>query len=174
MRLFTAIDISDDLRNNVTQLQQQFPDGLDVKWVEKENLHITLCFIGNLGKGNVGDLKYNLSCAGKSVRPFNLEVGSSSLIRGRVFILSITGDLVDFAQLQKSISFVCPRKSKLHPPHITLGRFRCGGYSEVGNAEFSFNKDLPSIYVDKFSLYSSRLTPKGPIYDRLDNFSLGS
>jgi 2'-5' RNA ligase len=174
VRLFTSIDISDGLRNKITRVQDRLKkNNWDVKWVEKGNLHITLCFIGDVKGTNVEVLKRDLVHAGEFVPPFTLKVDALDVIKSCVIALSVAGDLADFARLQRFVASVSGRGVRCYPPHITLGRFR-GCYSEGGYQDGWLTRDFPSIVVNDFTLYSSKLTPKGPSYNRLGDFSLGS
>ena len=48
-RIFFALEVPDNLRRQITQLQQEVPVNTgDIKWVEKNNLHITLYFAGEV------------------------------------------------------------------------------------------------------------------------------
>ncbi len=175
MRLFTAIDIDDNLRNNITQVQKQLKKhNWDVKWVEKENLHITLCFIGEVEKNQLGGLQKRLAQAGGEIDSFQLTVEKLQILKRRVVSLSMNGEAPQFAKLQKGIkNAVDDKGTKTYPPHITLGRFRRGSsFSSNANNLPAFSYDA-YVKVNSFALYSSSLTPQGPIYTKMSSFSLG-
>ena len=49
MRLFSAITLSDDIRDNIWRLVKECEErDAKVKWVRRENLHITLKFYGEI------------------------------------------------------------------------------------------------------------------------------
>jgi 2'-5' RNA ligase len=56
MRLFVAIDINDDVRKAVAKLEQELKGRLKnqkgLKWVEPENMHLTLKFLGEVSAGS--------------------------------------------------------------------------------------------------------------------------
>src|ERR1700704_1589164 len=64
MRLFTALDIDDEIRERISL----FVDGVrgfspEVRWVNPESLHVTLKFIGEQPLDNMDRIKEELSAA---------------------------------------------------------------------------------------------------------------
>lgn len=178
MRLFTAIDINDNLRNNITQFQTQLQQyNWDIKWVGKKNIHITLCFIGNVAERDLEKLRSGFAKIAKKVSPFELKVDNLQIIKGRIISLAVGGDVEEFAKLQNVVAGALKesglkKEVKTYPPHITLGRFRRGkrlSSNVVNLPDFGCSKP---IKVNCFSLYSSQLTPKGPMYSIEGTFSL--
>ena len=50
IRAFIAVPVTDEIRTLVGQLEQDLKStAADVKWVEPQNLHITLKFLGTMG-----------------------------------------------------------------------------------------------------------------------------
>src|SRR5215470_14642284 len=49
LRTFIAVDIGKTIRNRAVALQESLgKTGADVKWVEPENLHVTMLFLGEV------------------------------------------------------------------------------------------------------------------------------
>ena len=60
MRLFVAVDLSDEVRDRMENVLKTFKDFKGVKAVEKENLHITLMFLGEVPDRRVEIIKEKL------------------------------------------------------------------------------------------------------------------
>jgi len=56
MRLFTALDISDDVRAALVELLGKLRPGARFQWSPPENLHVTTKFIGEWPAERVGEL----------------------------------------------------------------------------------------------------------------------
>ena len=52
MRLFIAVDIPDDVRNNLSSFRIS-DDTATVKWVDEKNIHITMKFLGDVDENKV-------------------------------------------------------------------------------------------------------------------------
>src|SRR5438093_475994 len=57
VRTFLGIDLGEKIRERLVSLQEQLAiEAPDVKWVEPENLHITLLFLGEVQQREVLDI----------------------------------------------------------------------------------------------------------------------
>ena len=77
MRCFIAIDIGDEIRAALGDLQQRLQNGVDikrsdVKWVRPGNIHLTLKFLGEADKEIIPDLG--------QLKPLRAGIRVSSLI----------------------------------------------------------------------------------------------
>jgi 2'-5' RNA ligase len=62
MRLFIAVDLPDEIKNYVFNLQNEINSGLTkINWVHKKNLHLTLKFLGEVEDDKVDKIKERLS-----------------------------------------------------------------------------------------------------------------
>src|SRR5262245_17702542 len=93
LRTFIAVDIGEQIRKRAVALQEALAEtGADVKWVEPENLHVTLLFLGEVVDRDLPDVcrvvaeacreqpefpmtVERLSCFGNPRRPRTLWVG---------------------------------------------------------------------------------------------------
>src|SRR5436190_22217863 len=54
LRTFIAVDLGKTIRDRIIKLQEQLArTGTEVKWVEPENLHVTLLFLGEVDNREV-------------------------------------------------------------------------------------------------------------------------
>lgn len=175
MRLFIAVEILDDLREKIALLQKGIPsEGL--KMVEKENLHITLAFLGEVeeGKkdklvralGNIGCEKFGMKLSGMGAFP------SGSYIRVVWVGVESEGLKKLHAQINEALRAL-NFKTESYSPHLTLARVKEKPSAEL-RAFIARNKEiqLGECEVKEFCLKKSTLTPKGPIYENVARFEL--
>ena len=49
IRTFIALEISNDIRNQITNIQKHLMNkGAELKWIKNENIHLTLRFLGEI------------------------------------------------------------------------------------------------------------------------------
>ena len=183
IRSFIAIELPPEVRQALTGLQAKLKagDGRQVKWVEPENMHLTLQFLGNIDAGIVDNIASAIRQAAIGTHPFQLEVGGLGVFpntqRVSVIWVGLTGDMEKLVGLQKSIGAnLAPLgfKPETRPftPHLTLGRVkdycRPPERAALGQviARTAFNNKY-RVTVTAVNLMQSRLTREGPIYSRL-------
>ncbi|MBC8318984.1 MAG: RNA 2',3'-cyclic phosphodiesterase [Desulfobulbaceae bacterium] len=168
-RLFVAIDLPEDVKKNLSSLCYGLPGA---KWVDMEQVHLTLRFIGEVDGGIFRDIRAVLEDI--EAEGFNLQIKGLGCFPPRkdprVLWAGIesSGEMLG---LKKKIDSrlmrvgIEPEKRKFSP-HITLARFRQKPSLQrvadflSGNGLFS----LPLFPVTHFHLYSSVLTPKGALH----------
>lgn len=183
VRSFIAILLPPVVKRGIYQFAnplQQLP--LDVKWVEKENYHLTLKFLGSLTIEEIQKVKAFLQRFTAQVEPFYLKCGGLVVFpnqrRPRVLCLSLEGETESVQSLWKAVEsglaqvgFPEEKRKKFHP-HITLGRFRSAGdmHWEKIKAEAG-SCSGEKFMVHELFLMASKLTPMGPEYRDLARYS---
>jgi RNA 2',3'-cyclic 3'-phosphodiesterase len=182
MRLFIAIDISDDTRAEVQRVRaalEQRMAGLRhpprMTWVAEANAHVTLRFLGEVPEP-VGDRVRSALGAPFALRPFDIAWTSAGTFPGGTHprIVWIGGDEPEAASaLAEAVNarlepIVGPGEDRPFRPHITIGRVKEPG------SKFDWKEALAAIevhrtsgLVDHVTLYQSRTSPKGPTYTPL-------
>ncbi len=188
IRSFIAIELPAEVRQALAGLQAKLKagDGQQVKWVEPENLHLTLQFLGNIDAAAVNDIAAAITQAAIGTHPFQVEIGGLGVFpntqRVSVIWVGLAGDIAKLAGLQKSIGANLEPlgfKPETRPftPHLTLGRVRdyCRPpeRSALGQviSRTAFNNRY-EITVTAINLMKSQLTREGPIYSRLAAITL--
>lgn len=132
-RVFIAINPSDQVKEKLWSLSQQWPE-LPCRWVKKENLHLTLAFLGYLNEQQlqrVIDITEQMS---KKIKPFRVYLNKVCYgppktmpprlvwIQGKKSdsLSKIKQELDSF--LSQEIGFIPEKRKPL--PHITLGRIK--------------------------------------------------
>ena len=88
MRVFIAIDIDDKIRKAIADLQKQIASKIDVKkgdlkWVEPNNIHLTLKFLGEISDEQLEEVKEITKTVAQAHQKFNLEIESVGSFGGR-------------------------------------------------------------------------------------------
>ena len=74
-RIFLAVDVPNKVRKKVERVKQDFKEiKAKIKWVEEENTHVSLWFLGKTEEDKIELLKENLGQVAKSFKPFILKV----------------------------------------------------------------------------------------------------
>lgn len=156
--------------------------GRGVKWVEPENLHLTLKFMGETPDTLVPQIERDLEECAREVEPFNISIQGvgcfPSKQRPRAYWagLSASKSLLD---LQDSIALRMDElgfepEEKKFVPHLTVARIKEPiGKERMTQAFLSFELRSSSFGVTDVSLVQSTLRQEGPIYTVLRNFPLG-
>lgn len=186
-RLFIAINPPEKLRDLLQQQQYRlFELGLKVKWVERENLHLTLEFLGDTELAKLSTLRNILSQAVESSDALSLRLKGMgafpNLHQPRVIWAGLEGQVSKLVELQQRIrqglqDGGLPFDRKPFNPHLTLGRvkdIRPGFSSEHLNQVISSIKDQPSESwsVNRVDLMQSELGGPAPRYTILESFYL--
>ena len=188
VRSFIAIELPDELKEGLTQLQAQLKLGKipSVKWVDPYSIHLTLKFLGNIAVGRIPEVTQAIEEAAQGMSPFHLEVKGLGVFPNvrqvRVAWVGMSGEVDKLSQLQQRIeSNLMPLgftpESRRFTPHLTLARLRDralpGERERLGQliAGTKF-ETVYTIKVDSINLMRSQLTREGAIYSQLSSVEL--
>ena len=177
MRLFVAIDISEELRREFIPLLNLLSKYRGIKPVEPENLHITLKFLGEVNEARAELVRDRL----RQIRfePFEIRFRGIGYFPGqnymRVIWVGVEGDGIyslarDVEGKMKKLGF---KKDKDFKAHLTVGRVkRIDSQARLRLADElrEFDREFGSMVVNEFRLKKSTLTPRGPIYEDVEVF----
>lgn len=179
MRTFIAIELTQEIQGYLADIQRELKKcRADVKWVQPENIHLTLKFLGERDEKKIEKIKEIVEETAKTktcftVRLSNIQtfpkVGSPRIIW--VGIDQGDKETQDLAyELEEKIAKIgIPKENRPFSSHITIARIR----SPLNRADLMQKlKTLPpcqdkALLVTKITFYKSTLTPKGPIYEVL-------
>lgn len=179
IRAFIAIELTKELHEELRILQQEVKKSdIDAKWVNPENIHLTLKFLGNADTGQIEKIKDILEEISKQTKPFYLHLAGvgafPKLDYPRVLWVGIDegkNEAIEIAEkLEKGLEKIgFQKENRSFSPHLTLARIRSSKNKDklkklVEETNFtSKNK----VYADKLTLFKSTLTPKGSIYSKI-------
>lgn len=147
-----------------------------VKWVEPENLHWTLHFLGDLSDQEMAEVCLRTARAALQVEAFSLAahgVGAfPSPARPRTLWLGAGEGAESFRRLHAAIDAALRPlgfrgENRPFTPHLTLGRLQAGGRTGPRlTAELVALTDFDggAMSVDEVICYASELSREGPSY----------
>ena len=174
-RLFVAIEISDPVKDVLSRLQTGLKGA---KWVSRENLHLTIRFLGDVSENEVEDIDAAL----REIRykPFSLEFQGldvfSSGERVRSLWIGISSK-VEIAYLKKRVDGTLFRvgvrpDTRKYVPHVTLARLRGRQQKLSHYFETVDPQTRVSVDVKALTLFSSYLGRKGAVYSPVFRYPL--
>lgn len=179
MRLFTGIDLPEDVMNGFERLLVRFRPVANLKWSHAYNMHITARFIGEWPEARLPEL--NDALAKVPLRPaIPIDLHGLGWFpnprRPRVFWVGVEGG-PELAQLAHDIDSALeplglPRESRPFSPHLTLARIKqpvpLDKLHELIDSMES--TDIASFVADRFYLFRSQPGAAGSIYTKLAEF----
>ncbi len=179
MRLFTGIDLPDDVINVFERLLARFRPAAHMKWSPAYNLHITARFIGEWPESKLDILRSALGTVAPRP-PIKVDLRGlgwfPSARRPRVFWAGVDSG-PDLPQLARDIDEALvpigiKPDERDFAPHLTLARIKQAVPLDKlhGIIERMESTDFASFLADRFYLYRSQPGAAGSIYTKLSEF----
>ena len=185
IRSFIAIPLNDEIQATAARVVGRLREpAVGVKWVDADNLHLTLKFLGDVDNREIPDVCKALRKCCRDVPPFHLTIrgigGFPDLERARVVWAGVEEEQATLCSLAESIdeemgSLGFKREFRDYQPHLTLGRLKKGsrlGDRFVKAAQGEAKTMLGHTHVQEVHLYASYLDKQGPTYNVMDRISL--
>ncbi|MFP5512858.1 MAG: RNA 2',3'-cyclic phosphodiesterase [Alphaproteobacteria bacterium] len=176
LRLFVALDLTDEVRQRLAALAGGVPGA---RWTEPENLHLTLRFIGEVPEDQAMDIDAALAEVRAPAFPLILDgVGVyGSARRARVLWAGVERSEA-LAHLQAKVESALVRcglaaEERKFSPHVTLARLKDAPADRIGR--FLSDRGLfraGPMPVDQITLYRSHLGNGGAVYEALRDYPL--
>jgi RNA 2',3'-cyclic 3'-phosphodiesterase len=187
LRTFVAIETSDAVRQRVAELIAVLSGtGAKVSWVHPDNLHLTLKFLDEVPLRLIPEVSDAVRNGAAAVQSFELEIQVAGAFprasRPRTVWLGMGEGNESLALLHATVEKALepigfPKDGRRFAAHLTLGRVRgqIPGLDEFGtlirqHANFRAGR----FPVRELVVFSSQLTPQGPIYEALSRATLRS
>jgi 2'-5' RNA ligase len=186
IRTFIAVDPGKAIRDRCVALQETLArTGTEVKWVDVDNLHVTLLFLGEVENRDMPQVCRAVAdgCAGHE--PFEMSVEGAgcfpNLRRPRTLWVGTGAGEQELVALHDALEpplldLGCYRREdRKYTPHITLGRVKADRRTESLSQALSRQADWKggTIPVEEVLVMSSELKPQGPVYTVLSRAQLG-
>ncbi len=182
MRLFYGIQLPEEVKEELSEfiilLQSYIPTG--VKWVEKENLHITFQFIGDVKPTQLAELEDDFITSISSCNSQKFMINSAEIFplkQPRLIWVSLDSANNQLHKATKSLRNLLKNKgfileNKDFIPHITLGRIKSNLIKP--QIEFILGAELKKeeFNINEISLFESNLTKRGANYRILKTYNL--
>ncbi len=186
MRLFLAIEVPSDLRDRLAVVQHELPDDA-WRWVSRENLHLTLKFLGETDPNQVLPLSEAIETITARRRGFELSLSGLDLLpppeknrlakvlyagidRGREELTTLAAEVEEAA----SEAGFKPDRHRFRG-HATLARVRRGKRPQ-GTAlllDRWTGREFGSWFCNEVVLFESVLGKRGPTYTKMARFPFG-
>ncbi len=179
MRSFIAIELPQEIKDKLAELQSKLEPLIKGNFVAKNNLHISLKFLGSIG--NIAEIEKELLKISKDIKPFNIQIKKLGIFPSENYIRVIWAgayapELQElYNKIQTSLEPLGFKKEdhKFHA-HITLARVKAVNEKqkllELIKQPINQSINFGSFTANKISLFKSTLTGKGPIYEEIKKF----
>ena len=185
IRAFIAVDLDDPVIEKVCNVVAILKSRItEIRWLRKENLHLTLKFLGNIAESQVEPITAALRHPLGLFSPCTISAKGLGVFpdfrRPKILWVGLTGDqLVQLAAEIESalmpIGFT--PENRAFTPHLTIGRWREGSRpaknlrQEIDSLnDFEFG----ACAVRQIVLFQSVLKPEGASYSELRTIQLGT
>jgi RNA 2',3'-cyclic 3'-phosphodiesterase len=178
-RLFIALNLSDEIKDIINEKINTLKNEIkDVKWADRDGLHITLHFLGDTDQNLENDLKKEMALIKNNFSPIEFElekIGAfPSLQSPRVIFAGsreINGCLA--LGLHKGLGRIISRlglnrDERPWTPHITLGRVKI----DIRSPHLSTSLPPLRFSIKSWELMESMLGPAGSKYHIVQSYEL--
>lgn len=160
-RIFIAINLPEEVKKELSYYQEKWPE-LPIRWTKKDNLHITLEFLGYIADEEILRVCQNVRELALKYKPFSITLnkicyGPPNKKPPRM-IWAIGGKVKEFDLL----------------PHITLGRINAWEWRKIEPEELpQVEEDVNLTFeVNSIEVMESVLKRGGPEYIKLESHLL--
>ncbi len=161
--------IKDEIARVLPNIQSNYEEG---KWVPKENMHVTMLFLGEVPESKIELVKEAMAEAVSGMAAFSLRVEGMGVFpdekRPKILWGGINGDLDDLNKLYQKLVAAIEKKGlpcdakPTYRPHLTLARKISDGI-----AHKSIKLTSSAWWVDSLVLYQSVLHSSGVQYKQV-------
>jgi len=166
-RLFTGIEIPAEIGDRLSLLRGGLPGA---RWIDRENYHVTLRFVGDIDMDVASDMAETL--AGVNRPGFEIAIDGITAFGSKkphaiVARIRPSRDLAELqAEHERRLQRIgLPAEQRKYIPHVTLARLR--GVTSRDVAEYLSLRggfSTEAFPVDRFVLFSSRNSVGGGPY----------
>lgn len=168
VRCFIGIIIPEELNKSIDSVKDEIGKlPIRCKFVERENLHVCLSFLGEIEEGNIKNISDKLESVCKNYHNFEVVIDGIKMIPSESYIRVLALDVIDrdgnlnkiAKDIQKSIG------GDIKPPHVTLCRVKSidDKGSTVQKVKSIKTEELP-FSVSSVQIIKSELRKSGPTY----------
>jgi len=176
-RLFTGLEIPADVCQTLSTLRGGLPGA---RWIDPENYHVTLRFIGDIDGVSANEIAMLLARIDR--KPFDVTVQGLTSFGGRkpravVATIAPSRPLIELqAELERLMQRIgLDPEGRKFIPHVTLARLYDASSQDVADY-LSVRGYFPSkvFTADRFVLFSARATTGGGPYVVEDSYTLSA
>lgn len=194
IRAFLAVELTDDLRNHLGQVQQDLkqrlsrgmPKSVRISWVQPASIHLTIKFLGDMEESSIEPLRDAIAEVTGERRSIQIPLERLGVFPrpqqprvvwvGPSNIWEEGDEATGLASLHQSIEECCQSlgfapEGRPLSPHLTLARIK-EGERDVGrlltqSGMLDDSLTIRSLDLRAIALLKSDLRPTGPVYTKL-------
>ena len=189
-RAFVAINLPGDIRKELFAYSEKYAE-LPAKWTAKDNLHITLEFLGALTEEEIGEVCVVVKEVAERHKSFSLNInkilygpplrqGSAGQAPKMVWAEGDKSD--ELADLREDLESALTEKVRFVPenrtfaPHVTLAKISSWGFKSIEPEERPEITDTMDLMftVESIEVMESELKKDGPVYTILESHQLNN
>lgn len=183
LRLFVGVSIPTGHLERIDEQIAPFKQkAVNARWIDLENQHITLKFLGSTPEDRRDDIERTCSMVAASHESAPVRLthtgGFPSQTRVRVLWVGIDDPqgllsraASDLDQVFEPLGYA--PEGRAFTPHLTLCRFKIPVPMRSGLPPIDLS-DLGAFEIDRLELFRSHLSPKGARYESLATFPFRS
>ena len=180
MRLFTGLDLPDDVVRNLEELLRRLKPAARIQWSPPENLHVTTKFIGEWPEDRLGELIAALRGV-PAPGPIAVQIRRVGFFPNphapRIFWCGIEAPGLDALAADTdgaTAALGVEREKRAFSPHLTLARIKNQVDLQPLRKTIAGMEslELGGFQARSFFLYQSSLRPTGSVYTKLAEFPL--
>jgi RNA 2',3'-cyclic 3'-phosphodiesterase len=175
MRTFIAINLPDEIQHAVSDYVDSIKKSMkDIKWVDSNNLHFTIKFLGEVNDSDIKKVTDCMSNVAREYSPFEIGLSDTGFFPSesnpKVVWIGVDGGedtLLDLYQDMENCleESGFDRESKTFSPHLTIGRVK--KFKKVTVPDNLLDFEPVRFTVSSLAVMKSTLTPEGPIYEKI-------
>lgn len=184
MRLFIAIELPEELKRQIAEVQDQLKQiGADANWTRPEGIHLTLKFLGDVEESRVPAINEALAVACRGIGSLRLQVAGAGAFPNvkapRVLWIGVRGDLENLRLLQAAVEDAMVNldfapEERAFSPHLTLARIKYPKPRDKWQQKIEAIRDvkLGEFEATSVSLMQSELRRDGAVYKEVVKVNL--
>lgn len=182
-RVFIAINLPQEIKKELAKFYDKWPE-VPAKWTAKDNLHITLEFLGDLTDQEIGDACFAVKEVAENHKTFSINLNKIIYGPQEKFpprMIWVEGEKSkELSELKKDLQNKLLEKVRFRPdekvfsPHITLARISEWEFKRMNQEEvpeISENIDL-NFSAESIEVMESEMKRGGPRYTILESHNL--
>ncbi len=178
MRIFIAIELPAEIKQNLIKIQSSFLD-IKARWVKPEHMHLTLVFLGEIEEKKLIEIEQVCHQAAKNFNKFNIEFSGLGAFPnfGQPHTLWVGIKKSPVLQnLQQQISAGLIQKGfkiekRPFQPHLTLARLKKQQDLTAIISKFK-QPEFGKFQVSEFNIFASQLFSEGPKHQMIKKFNI--
>ncbi|PKP54293.1 MAG: RNA 2',3'-cyclic phosphodiesterase [Candidatus Altiarchaeales archaeon HGW-Altiarchaeales-3] len=186
MRTFLSIPIPDELKNKIAEFQNKIKPLGKIKLVEKENIHLTLKFLGDVRENKIPGIIENLKIISenKDNKKFKIKLCGAGAFPNMNYIKILwigvsesygSDEVLSLhEQVDEQLTLLKFKKDNKFHPHATIARIKFLNTKDKKELKDMLCENLKTDFGDfevpGFELMKSELTTRGSIYFSLKQF----